>query len=144
MGLKTFILIPAFAFALSFLLALSSCSSGGSQPKAPEEVQLTDEDDGSSFEVARNGRLIVALQSNPSTGYSWSVAESTEDGLELQGEPEFVLPGSTTAIVGAPGTEVFTFKATGSGQVRLTLEYKRSFEPANPPAKTFKVTVNIK
>ena len=52
-------------------------------------------------------------------------------------------PGSTAPVVGAPGTEVFTFRAVQAGRFDLLLEYRRSFEPNEPPARTFRVTVAI-
>ena len=51
--------------------------------------------------------------------------------------------GSTTPVVGAPGTEVFTFKATAAGDSTLKMEYRRSFEPASAPEDTFTVELEI-
>jgi inhibitor of cysteine peptidase len=121
-----------------------SCSKDREKSSYPKEVQLTDSDNGSTVRLAKGGQLIVALQSNPSTGFSWYVGERAGPELELVGEPRFVPAGSTTPVVGAPGTQVFTFKASGAGTVQMVLEYKRSFEPNVPPAKTFSLTVEIK
>ena len=110
----------------------------------PSEVQLTDSDNGSSVRLANGGQLIVALISNASTGYSWSVQDPAPGQLELQGEPRYVPPGSTNNVVGAPGTQVFTFLAKSSGSARLTLQYKRPFEPGAAPDETFSVTVDIR
>ena len=110
----------------------------------PSEVQLSDEDNGSSVQLARGGKLIVALASNPTTGYSWSVGESSDAALVLQGEPQYVPAGSTTPVVGAGGTEVFTFEASDTGTANLVLEYRRPFEPGVAPQQTFSVTVEIR
>jgi len=110
----------------------------------PAEVQLTDADNGSTVELANGGALIVALPSNPTTGFSWSVAESSGLQLELQGEPAYVPAGSTTQVVGAGGTEVFTFEAVDAGTAELTLEYRRPFESGVAPQETFSVTVEIR
>jgi inhibitor of cysteine peptidase len=110
---------------------------------APQEVQLADADDGKTVQLALNGTLIVVLTSNPSTGFSWSVTSPESEGLEMQGDPRFVPPGSTTPVTGAPGTEVFTFKATRKGFSRLTLTYARSFEPGAEGERTFSVSVGI-
>jgi inhibitor of cysteine peptidase len=110
----------------------------------PKEVQLTDADAGKSVKLANGGKLIVALVSNPSTGFRWAVAEPAPVQLRLEGEPAYVAPGSTTPAVGAAGTEVFTFAAVSAGTATLTLNYARSFEPDVAPEKTFSITVDIK
>lgn len=110
----------------------------------PAEVQLTDSDNGRAVTLANGGTLIIALTSNPSTGFAWSVVDPSPSQLVLQGEPQYVPPGSTTTpAVGAAGTQVFTFKATATGEAKLTLNYARSFEPTVPPNKTFTVTVTV-
>jgi inhibitor of cysteine peptidase len=119
-------------------------SAQPTQAPLPDEVQLTDADNGSSVQLANGGTLIVALPSNPTTGFSWSVAESSGPHLELQGEPAYVPAGSTSPVVGAGGTEVFTFRAVDDGISMLTLEYRRPFEPGVAPEKTFTVTVEIR
>ena len=88
--------------------------------------------------------MIIALASNASTGFSWSIAEPGPERLELVGEPEYVPPGSTSPVVGAPGTQVFTFDAGSEGKDELTLEYKRGFEPDVEPEQTFSIDVEIK
>ncbi|HEU0075609.1 MAG TPA: protease inhibitor I42 family protein [Dehalococcoidia bacterium] len=128
-------------------LALLTVSCGGddeSTPSFPAEVQLTDADDGSTVQLALRGELIVALASNPTTGFGWSVGEGSDEGLVLQGEPRYVPAGSTTPVVGAGGTEVFSFEAEDSGTSRLVLEYRRPFEPDVAPEQTFSVTVEIR
>jgi len=127
-------------------MALGAAACGDdddSDGDVPEEVQLTETDSGKSFEVADGGKVIVALASNPSTGFSWAVAEPGPANLDLEGEPKFVPAGSTTPVVGAGGTEVFTFKAVGKGESTLKVEYRRSFEN-NPPEKTFTVEIDVK
>jgi inhibitor of cysteine peptidase len=117
-----------------------------------ERVELTDADDGATVKLALGGELIIALESNPSTGFAWDVAEISGPQIELVGEPEFLPRESDTPVVGAPGTQVFTFSTTGTGMpagdepavVQVSLEYTRSFEPDTPPEKTYAVTVEIR
>jgi inhibitor of cysteine peptidase len=132
------------AFFLIAAATVTAACGGKDSNKFPAEVQLTDADDGSTIQLAIGGRLIVALQSNPTTGFGWSVGEVSDPQLEVQGEPAYVPAGSTTPVVGAGGTEVFTFTANDKGTAKLILEYKRSFEPGVPPQQTFNVTVDIR
>ena len=132
----------------TFLIALGSlaaCAGDDDETSAyPRQVQITDADDGSTVKLADGGELIVALPSNLTTGFSWSVSEATAPGLELQGEPRYVPPGSTSPVAGAAGTQVFTFEATAPGSAGLVLEYKRPFEPGVAPEETFSVTVEVR
>ncbi len=138
-------LLPA---ALTGLLAVSfttaACGDDDDDDgDAPAEVQLTKADNGKTVTVALDGTVIVALASNPSTGYSWAVVATEPANLELDGEPTYVPPGSTTPVVGAAGTEVFTFKAIETGTSKLSMAYARSFETGVAPEETFEVTVKV-
>jgi inhibitor of cysteine peptidase len=122
-----------------------ACNPGnnGSSEDYPSEVQITYADKGTTVKLARSGSLIVALPSNPSTGFSWFISDSASSNFEVVGEPRFVPPGSTSPVVGAPGTEVFTLKPSRSGTSELVMEYKRRFEPIVPPEDVFRLTVEI-
>lgn len=126
------------------VLAISCDGDNGDGAGYPDKVQLTDDDNGTTLKLALDGELIVALASNITTGFSWSVGEQTGAQLELQGEPRYVPPSSTTPVVGAAGTQVFTFGAKSTGTAKLVLEYKRPFEPGVAPDKTYTVTVEIR
>ena len=131
-------------FAISMSVAACGDDDDDDDGDAPDEVQLTQDDDGKTVTVALDGTLIVALTSNPSTGYSWAVVADEPTNLELDGEPTYVPPGSTTPVVGAAGTEVFTFKAIKAGTSKLSMAYSRSFESGVAPEETFEVTVVVK
>ena len=70
------------------------------------EKVLTAEDEGSRVELRVGQALVVRLESNPTTGYGWEVAGSTEPALRQVGETEFE-PQSD--LLGAPGVEILRF-----------------------------------
>lgn len=84
--------------------------------------------------------ILIALDSNPSTGYSWqasydeTILELVEENYELG---EFAKQG----LIGAGGTELFRFKALKKGEVEITMVYKRSWETEVLQQKVFKVEV---
>lgn len=84
--------------------------------------------------------LQVALQGNPSTGYSWSVDGLDSGILAPAGEPEFV---PVSGALGADGAIIYRFSAVGAGRARLTMSYARPFEPGVPPLKRFTVDVVV-
>jgi inhibitor of cysteine peptidase len=127
--------------ALAAALLVVGDGPTGSAP--PSEIQVADRDDGTTVRLARGGVLIVALASNPSTGYAWAVSDRSAPALTLAAPAQYVPPGSTAPVVGAPGTEVFRFIGAAAGRHELLLEYVRSFEPNAPPIRTFRLTIQI-
>lgn len=104
-----------------------------------------------AFSVNESGRqitlspgdtLIVTLDSNPTTGFSWSIAGITDEAVV--GEVSNEYQGSDSGLMGAGGQEVWTFEATDKGTSTIEMEYSRPWETDVEPAETFTVTVIIK
>jgi len=76
--------------------------------------------------------FVITLASNPSTGYSWRLAERLPSMLKLQSK-RYIPP--KVQIIGGGGTEEWTFKSVRSGRVTIILEYVRPWEKNSPPAK---------
>jgi predicted secreted protein len=91
--------------------------------------------------VQRGQFFTIALDSNPTTGYSWHLDPTPSPEVVVLVTSRFQPP--TQARPGAGGTQVMTFHATGSGQATLSLDYTRPWERTTPPARTvqFQVTV---
>ena len=84
--------------------------------------------------------LMLKLESNRSTGYSWSLTESEHPILTRLGKPIYKVNGT---LPGAGGFETWTLRATKTGRETLRFEYRRPWEKKVPPAKTvlFHITV---
>ncbi|MHC4586117.1 MAG: protease inhibitor I42 family protein [Planctomycetota bacterium] len=113
-------------------------------PAGPEEVNVNEENDGGQIELEQGQILVVTLESNPTTGYSWQQAENQEPYLEQMGQPDFKqsLTGGPP-IAGAGGWEIFRFKAISAGQMTLQLVYRRPWEEGVEPVNTFSLDVVI-
>jgi len=85
--------------------------------------------------------ILIALESNPTTGYSWE-ASYDETILELVEETYELGEYAHQDVVGAGGTELFRFRALKSGEVEITMVYKWSWEEEALDQKVF--TVDIK
>jgi len=109
-------------------------------PPAPsfEEIGLTEENNGSLAELGKDQVLVISLESNPSTGYSWEVAEMDAGLLRQMGETEFE---QLSPLLGAPEKQILRFKAVDAGQSTLKLVYHRSWEKGVEPAKEFSLQV---
>ncbi len=128
-------LLPLFLFSLLTGLLLAGCQAG--------EIKAGLTENGDTIELQTGQVLVISLDSNPTTGYSWTVIHVDPAILAQQGEPEYQQTPSQETLVGAGGTETYRFKAVGTGQTILTLGYWRSFEPDVAPINTYTLQVNI-
>jgi inhibitor of cysteine peptidase len=107
-------------------------------------ITLTEQDNGRTIEISKDSTFAVTLQSNPTTGYAWTVAIVDSTVVQQQGDKEYKQGNTDANIVGAGGAETFTFRAMAAGQTTLQLIYSRSWETDIPPIQTFEVTLVVK
>jgi inhibitor of cysteine peptidase len=103
-------------------------------------ISLTDNDSGKTIAMKVGQSLAIRLPANPTTGYSWTLADKPEL-LPLR-KSEYVAGAGKDGAMGAGGTQVFGFAAADSGTATIKLNYRRPWEN-DPPARSFTVTVNI-
>jgi predicted secreted protein len=108
----------------------------------PRTLQLDETGAGTTVELAIGQLLEIVLVENPSTGYLWKQVAGDSSVLRPVGEPEFVPP--PPAAIGAPGKRIFRFEAVTPSQTLLRLENRQWWQPDQPPAKTFEVTVGVR
>jgi len=98
-------------------------------------------DSGQTINIKVNQEFIIAIGSNPTTGYSWSAGyDDTMLGLTAKiykpaGEAEH-------QIVGEGGVEYFHFEALKKGETEITMTYKREWEEKGIDQKVFVVNIN--
>lgn len=130
---------------LGVLLAILSLTVGCNPLELlqglPSELTLTEADNGRSIDLPQGRTLAIKLEANPSTGYTWEVAELNPPILRQEGAVEFK-PNST--LIGAPGTMTFRFKAINTGNTTLELIYHRPWEQDVAPLKTFTLQVSVR
>ena len=98
-------------------------------------------DPGQVISTGVNQEFVIALGSNPTTGYMWQ-AGYDETILEL-GEKTFELGAEAEqGVVGAGGVEYFPFQALKAGETSITMSYQRPWETEVIDEKVF--TVKIK
>jgi len=86
------------------------------------------------LEVKVGQEFNITLESNPSTGYGWQLAKQLNETILVLIGFEYKSSGSGL-IVGAGGTEIWTFKAVKSGTAEISLKYVRPWETDVPPIK---------
>ena len=96
---------------------------------------------GKQVEISVGQSLVVTLESNATTGYSWALVQNSDDSVLIKTGNEYIAPQTT--LIGAGGHEEWTFKALKKGTSIISLGYSRPWE-STPPAKTFTLTVVVK
>jgi len=125
-----------FLVVVTLILSISLIAScGGSTVKAYSDPEET-------IDSSMNKEFIVliALGSNPSTGYSWE-ADFDDAILELVEETFELGEYAKQGLLGAGGTELFRFKGISSGKTEVTFKYKRPWETETLDTKVFTVEV---
>jgi inhibitor of cysteine peptidase len=126
---------------------LAGCGPDADLPAGAtsEEVSLSAKDGGGQVEVDAGQILVLTLESNPTTGFSWEVVEAEDSVLRQTGDAEFKEASELDAApLGAGGVEVFRFEAVGAGETRLELIYHRPWEEGVEPLETFSVQVVVR
>ena len=128
------------AKALLLLSCITLAVAAGESP-----MKITSESNGKTIEVAVGSRFDLTLPENITIGYSWAVKGELSKLVQLVGEPEHKenkgAPGSKR--LGSGGMVTFHFKAVGKGKAEITFVYRRPWEKDRPPAKSFKLKVEI-
>jgi inhibitor of cysteine peptidase len=121
---------------------LSTSTSAGESP-APQSLHLTQADNGGSFAIQAGGTFDIALEANPSTGYSWELNDPDPEAslLAQVGEPTFVSDNPSAA--GAGGTLTFTFQAVDKGEMLVKFVY---LAPGvdEAPTETFQIDLTVR
>ncbi len=105
----------------------------------PPPIQIDEAANGTTVSITPGATFVIALQANPSTGYSWQVQPIPDPAVVSLVSEAYVQAPAASGLVGAGGTDTFTFKVLDSGTTTLTLWY---LPPGRTdPASTFSVTI---
>ncbi len=85
--------------------------------------------------------LVITLEGNPTTGYTWEVEELNEQVLQQVGDIAFVQDYAEPGLVGVPGKQIATFEVVGAGDATIKMVYHRPWETEVEPLDTF--TLNV-
>jgi len=93
-------------------------------------------------QVAVDGLLILTLCSNPTTGFQWELTRITDQTVLEKIDNKYMAP-EVLNIDGAPGKEVWTFKALKKGKSFISMEYSRPWEGGEKAERTFFLSVVV-
>ena len=92
--------------------------------------------------VIKDDRLVVTLESNPSTGYGWAYTAEGDPCFPSVAEYAYTSPQHELNLAGASGTEIFIFTPEADGEAQLHFAYLRSFEE-NSTIREFDLRVSV-
>lgn len=104
-------------------------------------VIVTDKNDRQTITIAVGQQLDVRLPSNPTTGYQWTAGVLHAGPVALTRPAAF--QQSSSGLLGAGGTQVFSYRGVATGRVQLSFDYARSWEHT-APAKHLAITVVVR
>lgn len=94
------------------------------------------------YTISAGKSFVLGLTSNPSTGYTWTLADAGDKNL-LKLVNDSYEPGPATNIVGQAGKQYWTFQGLKPGTTEIKIYYARPWE-SKQPEKTFSLKVIIK
>ena len=124
--------VAALVIAVGVAVAAQSDDSNAT-------TRLSLADDGAVVTLDKGDTLILDLEANPTTGFTWELDALDEGVLHLTGEPAYL---SDSDLPGSPGTMTFTFEATGAGDTELQIVYHRPWEDESP-IQTFSLSITV-
>jgi inhibitor of cysteine peptidase len=113
------------------LLFLASCGN--------QTITITKTENSQSVQAHVGDTIVLQLDENASTGYTWTVGQTDSTILALQSS-KYTASGN---VPGSGGTRVFTFLAKKSGMVHLQLKYWRSFVGDSSVVQRYSVTLEV-
>ena len=96
-------------------------------------------DSGQVINASVNEEFIIALDSNPTTGYDWQ--ENYDQSFLQLVRKDMTGKSANTGLVGSGGTDYFRFKALKAGEAKITMNYKRSWEAESAKQEVFTVSI---
>ena len=105
-------------------------------------VNVDDSFSGKQVQLSVGQLLVLTLASNATTGYSWTLAQNSDESVLAKIENKYIAPQTT--LIGAGGKEEWTFKALKTDISIISMEYRRPWETDTPPAQTFDLTVVVR
>ena len=103
-------------------------------------VTLTPADNGKTVDVHKGNKIVVQIDENLTTGYSWALDKDVGDSVSLQNS-DFTPAGK--AGIGAGGQRIFTFVACKEGAAVIKFKRWREWEGDKSIADRFGFTIRV-
>jgi inhibitor of cysteine peptidase len=96
-----------------------------------------------SVDLAAGTSLVLSLCSNPSTGFRWSGAASSDPTVASVSRWIYEAPSRESGMMGAPGTEHLTIDAHAAGTAVITASYDQPWDGGQDGTWSLELTINV-
>ena len=133
-----FILVP-----LALLALVASCAPVSKETHV--SISCTDFEqhpmgNRNEFSIGVGDKVYVDLCSNPTTGFKWSYNMT---GALAVKEDNYEYKAPDTGLVGASGTESWTFEGTKKGVAVISMEYSQPWDGGTKGVREYTVTITV-
>ena len=125
--------------AIAILMAVMAVGACGPVGSSGATIELTAADAGSAIQAAVGDRIIISLEANPTTGYTWQEQPGLDTSVVTFVSEDYQQAPASPDMVGVGGIDTLTYDVVGAGTTTIALGYQRSGDPS--PSETFTVTV---
>ena len=140
---------PAQTFKLTVEVEGAAAPAAGAKADAKAaapakaEIRLTDKDNGKTVKVAVDGTVILSLESNPTTGFSWTGVDKVDKDILKLERNDYKQNASPAGMVGVGGTTVIVYRALKKGTAKIDLTYMQPWNPDSEFNTNYSVTVEV-
>ncbi|NQU21665.1 MAG: protease inhibitor I42 family protein [Candidatus Nealsonbacteria bacterium] len=116
-----------------------------SKPAGGRAINLKSADSGTTVSAGVGDLVIIELDANPTTGFSWESKPAADDAILKLKSKKYLslaqLNPEMRPMLGQGGVTTFTYQVVGTGKAAISLVYRRPWEKDVKPAKTFGVEI---
>ena len=138
--MKKTIVVALGLLVIAIINGVTGVAAGGN-----DVVTVNEAYNGKQIELCAGDTLKIELESNPTTGFMWTLVANSGEGVLQKVDNSFEADKTVgPAVCGAGGKEVWTFKALAAGETTVSMEYSQNWEGGIKAVQSFDLTVVIK
>ncbi|HWP97643.1 MAG TPA: protease inhibitor I42 family protein [Syntrophomonadaceae bacterium] len=103
----------------------------------------SEEENGQQVLLKAGQLLKIALDSNPTTGYKWTIQKLPDSSFIHVQEVRYLPSQADLPLMGGGGRQYWTLKAVAPGRTSIQLRYSRSWESV-PALRTYQLDIEIR
>ena len=136
---------PAQTFKVTVTVdgAAAPADSKAAASAAEKDVRLNDGDNGKTVKVGVGGTVTLTLESNPTTGFSWTKVENVDKNILKLEKNDYKQNANPGRMVGVGGKTTIVYRALKAGTAKIDLTYMQPWEPDSQYNTNYKVTVEV-
>ena len=141
MALKPFPRLLTLCTGITLIVGLGACQTMSHENRLNQSSNQTNTSN--IRYVKPNENFTIQLASNPTTGYSWQLAEPLDKNhIELINHT-YQPNDHPQGMVGVGGTEIWQFRALKSGTTQIKMRYVHPWETEIPAAQEATYSIEI-